>query len=300
MIAFDESFYDGEWRDDFFVTGEMKRVWAAQMEMLMFIDDICKRHGIQYYADAGTMLGAVRHKGFIPWDDDLDIAMRREDYEKFFAVAREEIQAPLRLENIYHDKEWQEPFMRVVNNDKIDFRKENLERWHGCPWVIGVDIFPIDYLPADPMERDTLLDLYMIIRELISILKEDKESDLVWESVEGVEKMCNVKLDKDNIVSELLKLGDKVVSLYGKNDGSEMAIIVYMDPGKSNICKKEWYEEGITMPFENITIPVPIGYDNILRGKYSNYMVPIRQELHNYPFYAPQKKAWEESLNSGR
>lgn len=296
MIAFDESFYNGEWRGDFFVTGEMKRVWAAQMELLMYIDEICKRHDIQYYADAGTLLGAVRHKGYIPWDDDLDIAMKREDYEKFLSVSEKELLPPCKLQSLYIDKAWEEPFMRVVNNDRIDFRKEHLEKWHGCPWVIGVDIFPIDYLPNDPQERDALLDLYRLIRKIFSILKVNKEMTEAWEGVAEIEKICNVKLDRNDIVAELMKLTDKVVSLYGKNEGEEMAVIIYIGEQISNIYQKDWYGQIISMPFENITIPVPIGYDNILKTKYRDYMVPIREDLHNYPYYAPQKKAWEESI----
>ncbi len=79
-----------EIRDGYKVTAEMKKLWSVQMDILEQIDKICKKHNITYYADGGTLLGAVRHKGFIPWDDDLDVQMYRDDLEKFCKVAKEE------------------------------------------------------------------------------------------------------------------------------------------------------------------------------------------------------------------
>ena len=78
-----DNFLEGEIRNSFYVESMMKKVWAAQLEVLHEIDRICKKHNITYFADWGTLLGAVRHKGFIPWDDDMDITMKRQDYIKF-------------------------------------------------------------------------------------------------------------------------------------------------------------------------------------------------------------------------
>ena len=77
MLQFEDSFFEGETRHDFFIEPMMKRAWAASMEVLAEIDRICKKHEIKYFAYWGTLLGAVRHKGFIPWDDDIDIAIDR-------------------------------------------------------------------------------------------------------------------------------------------------------------------------------------------------------------------------------
>ena len=86
-----ESFFKGEIRNSFYVEKLMKKVWAAQLEVLHDVDMLCKKHNIQYFADYGTLLGAVRHKGFIPWDDDMDISMKREDYTKFCEIAQKEL-----------------------------------------------------------------------------------------------------------------------------------------------------------------------------------------------------------------
>ena len=90
-MLFHNSFFEDEIRDGFFVPSEMKRAWAAELEVLSEIDKICKKHNIKYFADWGTLLAAVRHEGFIPWDDDLDITMKREDYCRFMEIAQTEL-----------------------------------------------------------------------------------------------------------------------------------------------------------------------------------------------------------------
>lgn len=81
-MEFASNFFEKEVREGFEVPEMMKRAWAAQMEVLQVVADVCDKNGIQYFADWGTLLGAVRHKGFIPWGDDIDICLRREEYNK--------------------------------------------------------------------------------------------------------------------------------------------------------------------------------------------------------------------------
>ena len=90
-MEFTESYFEDEVREGFYVPGMMKRAWAAQLEVFEAVKKVCERHQIQYFAEWGTMLGAVRHGGMIPWDDDLDICMKRKDYEKFLEIAADEL-----------------------------------------------------------------------------------------------------------------------------------------------------------------------------------------------------------------
>ena len=87
-MEFPQEFFLDEVRDGFFVPAMMKRAWAAELEILIEIDKICDRHHIRYFIDYGTLLGAMRHKGFIPWDDDIDISMKREDYVLWRRIIR--------------------------------------------------------------------------------------------------------------------------------------------------------------------------------------------------------------------
>lgn len=88
-LDFPKDFLQEELRCDYLVTEEMKRVWAASMDLYAVLDEVCRAHGLRYFFGCGNLLGAARHQGFIPWDDDIDIIMPREDYEKLCAIAGE-------------------------------------------------------------------------------------------------------------------------------------------------------------------------------------------------------------------
>ena len=105
-MEFPRSYFEDEVRDGFYVHSLMKRAWAAQLEVLEDIDKVCKKHNIEYFAEWGTLLGAIRHGGFVPWDDDMDICMKREDYNKFLKVAPEE------MKEYYH-------FLNFENSDSF-------------------------------------------------------------------------------------------------------------------------------------------------------------------------------------
>ena len=103
-MEFDVNFFQEEERSGFLVTEKRKKVWAAGLRMLELFDTVCRKYDLKYFVYYGTLLGAVRHQGFEPWDDDIDVVMLREDYEKFQAVAPAEIQEPYFFQNSYTDR----------------------------------------------------------------------------------------------------------------------------------------------------------------------------------------------------
>ena len=96
-MQFEREFFYDEVRDGFYIPGMMKRLWGAELTILSEVDRICKKHEIPYYADGGTLLGAVRDGQFIPWDDDIDIMMLREDYNRFVQVVQQELPEEMSL-----------------------------------------------------------------------------------------------------------------------------------------------------------------------------------------------------------
>lgn len=148
-MKFCKEFFEDEVRDGFFVPAEIKQAWAAELEVLSEIDKICKKHHIQYFADWGTLLATVRHEGFIPWDDDLDIVMKRDDYNRFMEIANTELSEGFSAYNFRnHDDFWL--FLgRVVGKQRICFEQEHLDRFHQFPYIAGVDIFVLDCVSRD-------------------------------------------------------------------------------------------------------------------------------------------------------
>nr|MCR5734504.1 LicD family protein [Lachnospiraceae bacterium] len=100
-MEIDSGFYESEVRDGFYVPSIMKRSWGATLGVLNEIDKICKRHGLRWWMDWGSLLGLVRHGGFTPWDDDIDISMLRKDYDLFLEYAKDELPEDYYIANIY-------------------------------------------------------------------------------------------------------------------------------------------------------------------------------------------------------
>ena len=132
-ISFAEAFFEDEVREGFFVPTMMKRYWAAQIKVLSVIDAICEKHGINWFADYGTLMGAVRHDGYIPWDDDLDICMLRSDYKRFWEVAKKELPKEYVLMTLDKQPEYRELIGRVVNSHSIDYSDRHMKEFYGCP-----------------------------------------------------------------------------------------------------------------------------------------------------------------------
>lgn len=122
----------------------LRQAQRVMLRILRIVDHICRKHGIPYWLEAGTLLGAVRHKGFIPWDDDLDIAMRREDFERFAALAPQELPEDLFFQTTATDAKYYYVLPKV--RDRKSVLVEDMENAPYCQGIF-MDIFPYDSFP---------------------------------------------------------------------------------------------------------------------------------------------------------
>ena len=148
-MEFPIDFFLDEVREGFFIPAMMKRAWAAELEILVEIDKICEKHKLRYFIDYGNLLGAIRHKGFIPWDDDIDIMMLRKDYEIFAKVANDELPKELLFRSPEDDSGNYELFSSVQHREML-ISTDAIGKYHNYLYGAGVDIFPYDYLAKDP------------------------------------------------------------------------------------------------------------------------------------------------------
>lgn len=132
----------------------LRKVQLTQLEIAKEIRRVCEENGIRYYLSGGTFLGAVRHQGFIPWDDDMDFSMLREDYERFCAIAPEKLKPEYTWQSWYTDDNYSLPFGKVMKRNTIFLEGKKSARLKENGFY--VDIFPVDYVPADDGQRSAL------------------------------------------------------------------------------------------------------------------------------------------------
>ena len=199
-LVIGEDFLKEEVRCGFKVTERMKRAWAAELKILTEIDALCKKYNITYFAEVGTLLGAVRHHGFIPWDDDIDLAMKRDDYMRFLSVAHE-LPADYRIKSMYHDVTGTFcQFHAVVENfvgEKLEWDEKRNEKFFGCPFICAIDIFPLDYIPRDENTRKMVKLLYNMAYVLAGDYDSRQSDPEFYRELAVLESHCGGRFSED-------------------------------------------------------------------------------------------------------
>ena len=292
-------YFRDEVRNGFYIPTVVKQAWAMCLDILSEIDRICQKYSITYYADWGTFLGAVRHGGFVPWDDDMDICMKREDYVRFREVCDKELPTHYDIHD-YERKEDHWLFLsRVVNNKKICYDEKYLEEHYNFPWLAAVDIFVKDYLYMDDeKEKERDKDVLFLITMADGIREKKFKPDVIRYHLTAIEKKYKVKLqnikDERILCIHLYKLAEMRMAEVKQEDsdtiGQIFPWILRGDKGQP----KNYYEDAVRLPFEDITIPVPARYNEFLTHRYGNFCeIHKIWWAHTYPFFEAQKKELE-------
>lgn len=305
-MKIDADFFRDEVRNGFYIPAPIKQAWAANLEVLAEIDRICIKYNIEYFADWGTLLGAVRHGGFVPWDDDLDIGMKRAEYVKFRAVADKELPDNYVIHDYERKDNYWEFLVKVVNNDKICFDENYLRNHNNFPWLAGVDIFIKDNLYScteDEEARDKeIIRLYATAQLLI---EGEYNRNSISEELDKINHKYdkNLSIDSDDklLAVDLYKLIEEQMSRVGENEGDYIGQIFpwVIKNGIAAREEKELYKKYVRLPFENTTIPAPVCYNRVLSKRYGNYNeIQKVWTGHNYPFFEGQKKEIENIMKT--
>lgn len=287
-MIFSREYFKPEIREGFYVSSRMKRTWAATLEVLDAVRKVCDKHGIKYYADWGTMLGAVRHGGFIPWDDDLDICMLRKDYMEFLQLAEEELPDEYAVFNMYTEPAYTNLLTRVINRRRLPVTKEELEESHGFPFVVGIDIYPLDYVCRDKKLEDAKWEAIGLIK-LYADMYDSKESIIDdnkgGPDIKELAQLFNVNICNGKpIRQQLYQMLDIAAAMYGEDQGDYVSTM--SDETKGKPVPVSYYDEAVGIPFECTTITVPLLYDDMLVTKYHDYMKIVKSwDTHEYPVY---------------
>lgn len=296
----------GEYRCGFYVDEKRKKIWKIQLEMLEYLLKVCKDNNIKIFGIAGTMLGAVRHGGFIPWDDDIDMAMYRTDYNKFMKIIEENnpFKEPLFLQTQYNDPEHYSPSIRLrhsLSTAIIDYDKTKK-----CNNGIFIDIFPLDGYCQNKFKRKIQIFELRIMHKIMKNHIYPQNRTMVGK-VKSIGCNFIIKLYPYN---KMIKRYHEVASRYSTEDCEMIDHFVRpMLPSYNNryLWRKKYIEDLIYVKFEDLKLPIPKEYDKCLKQNFGNYMVlpPIEERgLHHAekiifdpdtPFIEYQKKmGWIE------
>lgn len=260
---------------------QKSKIQAIELDILKKIDNLCKEHGINYFVIGGTMLGAVRHKGFIPWDDDIDLGMLREDYERFAQIAEKELDSPYKLNTYRNENSHHYYFMHVVNKDysvrrlgSIDKRVENV-------WV---DIYPIDGFPAFSILQKLEYSKLQFFRfmyhlgffEQINMARPGRPlyQRVILSIIKPIYKLIRIDGTKwrDRLDRELKELSKKNDSYYINYIGMQ---------GKRELFPKEVFFPLNEYDFEDMKVKGPGDYESYLSQLYGDWKVPPKnKEVH--------------------
>lgn len=265
------------------VTGKRK-LQLKELELLILFRDLCEKHDLTYYISGGTFLGAIRHKGFIPWDDDIDVAMPRKDYDQFVKIALEEISGEREFLHFSNNPESLRPNSRIVdysfkilNNSWETPRKE----------PVWIDVFPLDGMPSSKIlqsiHKCRLLYRKVLIgfanHENIQDNKPDRpfiERSLIqFNKITRIGKLLNVYSQYEKIEKLLRKYSNEKSDVYFNFHGAYRF--------KSILNIKKIYGEGRLVEFEGSYFNSPSNYDLYLTKIYGDYMkLPPEEERNKH------------------
>lgn len=267
-----DSFYEEEVRCDYLVKQKDKMLWAIDLDLLNEFATVCNKYNLRWYIAYGSLLGVIRHKGFIPWDNDLDVTMPRKDFNKLCEVAEKEFQ---------HPYFWQTPqteggkfFVNIgrLCNSLTTGRYKEMYDW-GCNCGLYIDVNILDNMPTNRFSRKFLrgkIKYYSHFERFLHPFSPKLSLDV--KNISALVKYAlwkTVYTDWDG--TKLFQKINQICTSY--NNKYNKLIGSFSSPyGEKEIVESKYWKDIIWMDFEMMKVPVPAGYDTILKTLYNDYM----------------------------
>ena len=242
----------------------LNEIKTIELDMLIQFDAVCKKLGVSYFLVGGTLLGAVRHKGFIPWDDDIDVGMNRSDYELFISNAKDQFPDYIFVQNYHTDRNVPFCFTKLRNSNTtfIETQFKNISMNHG----VFIDVFPFDYYPDNKREEILLLCKDRVFAHKIDrafYIDGGTEYSLLGKAANLLSDLLFRDVNSAVNGRDLMYQSFKASSLVTNYCGAW---------GKKEVVPKQWLEETVKLEFEGAVFCAPKEYDKYLRNVYGDYM----------------------------
>ena len=265
---------------------ELKKI---EIGLLNELDSYCSAHGLQYFITYGTLIGAARHKGFIPWDDDIDVIMPRKDYEQLIASYNtDNPRGTARILSHKLDSKYYLPIAKLIDTRTVLKEITDIDAEIG----VYIDIFPLENLSDNyqdslkRMRKGFSFNKKLIIKTVSISLDRSRIKNLILRLGKLALKWCSI--------SEIVNRMDEYCKETERSDNTKyVGVICGISAGDaSRVFKREWFDSTIELPFEGQNYPAPIGYDALLRQLYGDYMQlpPRNQQISHHAFEAWYKE----------
>ena len=266
--------------DGHLVTAETKKIWAVEMDLAQKLLDVCKKHNLRIWADGGTLLGAVRHKGFIPWDDDMDFVMMREDYDKLVEIGPQEFKEPYFFQSFYTDNFWG-GMVKIRRSDTAMIEKD-YKIHKDFNRGIFIDVFVLDAIPDERKELIKLFNKIRLFRRMLFHYKVvNSESFSIYGKIRHGLIMTYLMLKKTERIQQ------RIHTLLSHNHINENEYCGLLDfyaleglsVSKIKFRHKCCYNDIVWLPFYEMQLPAPKEYHQLLTSLYGDYMKPVQGGL---------------------
>ena len=287
-LKIEESFFLPEERDGYLVKSEMKQVWAVELDLLNEFARICRDYNLKWFAHAGTMLGAVRHHGFIPWDDDIDVVMPRSDYDKLCRIGPSEFKHPYFFQTDDTDQFFSRNFARLRNSETTAIQIWEKEMNFPYNQGIFIDIFPYDNIPDDDKQLkeemhqlEALSNCGWQYRNMVHFYRPKKNKGLKKRISYFLKHLWYKYIDKTSgDYLHILQQHRNLATGHNQEDTLRVGEMIIPPLGR-HIWEKEWISEIISIPFEMIQIQIPAGFEQCLNASYgTDWRTP--KQIGNY------------------
>lgn len=274
-----EGFLKEEERCGFVVKHEMKEVWAIELDLFSEFDRVCKKYSLPYVASGGTILGAVRHEGFIPWDDDIDLMMLREDYVKLCEIAPSEFRHPYFFQTEDTDPGFMRDFARLRNSLTTGIQMIEYQSRPTYNQGIFIDIFPMDALIDDERRYKRQVRSYDFYHKIFTL-----SSAIIYNAQYHEVSQMTVKLRciLHYLFGAFLKLmkidrysfrkTQQICQRYNFMDTKYVSLLSFDIHNLKHSNLKTVFNDITYKKFEYVKMPIPSDYEEHLKKKYGDYM----------------------------
>jgi len=261
---------------------DTKELRAVQIGILDYLDTFCKEHGIRYFLVSGTLLGAVRHKGYIPWDDDIDVGVPRSDYEKLIKLFENGKNGKYVMYHFSKQPDYMYPFAKLCNDETVLKEDEG-----GNEFGIYIDVFPFDNMPTDESERAKFFSEYDALWKDLThktlVFKKRPGFTGFYHNMSVVYYKLRFMFTSSTSISKEI---DRHAQKYDDVEDCEYAGLASWGTPLVAV-KKECLTDCVQLEFEGKQYPVPKGYDGYLKAVYGDYMqLPPEEKRFHHNFQA--------------